>query len=126
MLETDAGRVAQAVAMAREVQKQRPKEPIGYVLEGDVHAQKKSWSEAAAAYRTGLKQVGTVDLAIKLHGALVAAGNAAEADGWRRHGSRSIQRTRRSRLYLAESGARQEAITRPRPGNTGNCSTAAG
>ena len=42
-----AGRTPQAVAMAREVQKQRPNEAVGYVLEGDVHAQKKAWNEAA-------------------------------------------------------------------------------
>ena len=66
--------------MAREVQKQLPKEPLGYVLEGDVHALKAAWNDAATSYRTGLKQAGTVELAIRLYGALVAAGNATEAE----------------------------------------------
>ena len=79
MLELDAGRTTQAVAMAREVQKQRPKESIGYVLEGDAYVYKKSWSRAATAYRTGLKQAGT-DLAMKLHAVLIAAGKRKEAD----------------------------------------------
>lgn len=80
MMEIDAGRTPQAVAMARQVQKQRPKEPAGYVLEGDVHAYRKSWTEAATAYRAGLKQTESVELATKLHGSLAAGGNAKEAD----------------------------------------------
>jgi tetratricopeptide (TPR) repeat protein len=35
MLELDAGRVTEALAVARAVQKQRPKEQVGYVFEGD-------------------------------------------------------------------------------------------
>ena len=50
MLDLDAGRTAEALAMARQVQKQRPKEAVGYVLEGDVHALKKGWSEACLLY----------------------------------------------------------------------------
>ena len=58
---------AEAIAIAREVQKQRPKESIGFVLEGDIQATKKAWPEAVTAYRAGLKQVGSSDLAIRLH-----------------------------------------------------------
>ncbi len=54
-LDLDAGRLPQAVAVAREIQKQRPKQPVGYLFEGDIYASKKSWTEAIAAYRAGLK-----------------------------------------------------------------------
>jgi putative PEP-CTERM system TPR-repeat lipoprotein len=80
MLEADSGRLPQAVAMAREVQKQRPQQSIGYVLEGDAYAHRKSWNEAVAAYRAALKQAGTVDAAVKLHEALVAAGTGTDAE----------------------------------------------
>ena len=37
----DAGREADALTMARDVQKQRPKESIGYMLEGDIYVVEK-------------------------------------------------------------------------------------
>ena len=75
-LEISAGRVQRAIAVARDVQKQRPKQSVGYILEGDIRAVRKEWKEAAAAYRMGLKQAGTSDLAVKLYAMLVASGNA--------------------------------------------------
>jgi putative PEP-CTERM system TPR-repeat lipoprotein len=75
-----AERVQDALAVARQVQKQRPTEPIGYVFEGDVHAAKKNWTDAANAYRAGLKQAGkSTELAIRLHAALLASGNGTAA-----------------------------------------------
>lgn len=69
-----------ALGLAREVQKQRPKEPTGFILEGDIHASNKHWPEAIAAYRAGIK-LGTVpELAVKLHSALLAAGNTVELE----------------------------------------------
>jgi putative PEP-CTERM system TPR-repeat lipoprotein len=103
MLDLDAGRTPQAVAMAREVQKQRPKEAIGYLLEGDVNAYTKSWTQAASAYRTGLKQVGTVDLALKLHQVLSAAGNAAEAEKVASNWVKEHPKDTAFRVYLAET-----------------------
>ena len=66
--------------MARDMQRQRPNESIGYLLEGDIRARQKAWVEAAAAYRNGLKKAGTTDLAIRLSMALDAGGNSAEAE----------------------------------------------
>lgn len=80
------GRVQEAVAVAKEVQKQRPKQSIGFLLEGDIHASKKNWDAAAAAYRAGLKSADASDLAIRLHTVLGAGGKAAGAEqfagGW--------------------------------------------
>ena len=73
-------REPQAIAVAREVQKQRPKEAAGYSLEGDVHANRKEWKEAIAAYRAGLTRTGGNDIPIKLYSVLTASGQAAEAD----------------------------------------------
>ncbi|UCV17298.1 XrtA/PEP-CTERM system TPR-repeat protein PrsT [Ferribacterium limneticum] len=69
-----------ALEIARTVQKQRPKEAVGYVLEGDIHAFGKVWPEAIKIFRSGLKQVAAPELAIKLHESLIASENSAEAD----------------------------------------------
>jgi putative PEP-CTERM system TPR-repeat lipoprotein len=77
-----------ALGIAREVQKQRPKEAIGFVLEGDIHTSRKAWKEAIAAFRTALKQEPSSGTAIKLNGALEAGDEKAEAtrfaEGWNR------------------------------------------
>lgn len=109
----DAGRPQEALKIAREVQRQRPGEAIGYILEGDIGAARKSWGEAAAAYRAGLGQTGpqlpAPQLAVKLHAALLAGGSKAEADTFAADWLKKYPREPAFRLYLAESaGARQD------------------
>lgn len=103
LLEVDAGRTAEALAMARQIQKQRPKEAVGYMLEGDVHAFKKSWNEATAAYRTALKQSGANEPALKLHAALAAGGPPGEADRFAENRLKEHANDLQFRLYLAET-----------------------
>lgn len=79
-LDLDEKKFQDAVARARTVQKQRPREAVGYVLEGDISAWQKDWERAALAYRGGLKQVNSSELAMKLHAVLQAAGKTADAD----------------------------------------------
>lgn len=79
-LELEAGNVKAALALAREVQKRRPKDATGHVLEGDVHASRKAWPEAAGAYRVGLTLTPSTEVAVRLHSALLAGDNAAEAE----------------------------------------------
>jgi cellulose synthase operon protein C len=112
MLDIDAGRTAEALATARQVQKQRPTQAIGYVLEGDVYALKKSWGEAANVYRTGIKQSGATELAVKLYAALLAGGASGEADrfadGWLKDHAKDAP----FRLYLADTAsARKDFAT---------------
>ncbi len=80
VLDLDGKKFQDALTTARTVQKQRPKEAVGYVLEGDINAAQKNWDSAATAYRVGLKQVNSPELAIKLHSVLSAAAKGAEAD----------------------------------------------
>ena len=80
VLDLDGKKFQEALTTARTVQKQRPKEAVGYVLEGDIYAFQKNWDSAAAAYRSGLKQVNSTELALKLHSVLLASGKAAEAE----------------------------------------------
>lgn len=80
LLALDAKRTNEAIAIAREVQKQRPKEAVGQALEGDIHSSQKNWNEAIGAYRNALKTTPTTELAVKIHTAILASGNTAEAD----------------------------------------------
>ena len=80
LLALDAKNYTEAINLARTIQKQRPKDVVGYQFEGDVAAVQKKWDAAAEAYRNGLKQGPFAELAAKLHSALNAGGKAADAD----------------------------------------------
>lgn len=103
MLDLDAGRTTEALATARKIQKQHPKNVAGYLLEGDAYALGKSWKEAANAYRNGIKQAGANELAVKIYAVLSAQNIAGEpekfADSW----LKEHPKDNRFRLYLAES-----------------------
>lgn len=108
-LELENGQTREAIALAKDVQKRKPKEAIGYLLEGDIHASKKSWPEAIEVLRSGLKQIGSSDLAIKLHSTLAAAGQAGEADKFADSWLKNHAKDALFRLYLAEqAGARKD------------------
>ena len=80
-LNLDDKKYSEATAITRNMQKQRPKEAIGYILEGDVAAAQKNWEPAATAYRLGIKEVAaSPELAIKLHSVLTTGSKTAEAD----------------------------------------------
>lgn len=97
-----------AIDIARTVQKQRPKEAIGYLLEGDIHALGKAWPETINALRNGLKQIAAPELAIKLDGSLIASGNNAEAEKvagtWLKEHPKDIA----FRMYLGDRATRQK------------------
>lgn len=80
LLAMEGKKTSEALDLARQVQTQRPKEAIGYVLEGDIHRLQNNLSESITVYRHGLKQIPAPELAVKLHTALIAAGNTAEAE----------------------------------------------
>jgi putative PEP-CTERM system TPR-repeat lipoprotein len=80
------GRYAEAIAVAREVQKQRPNEAVGYQMEGDIELQRRNFDAGLAAHRNALQKTQSSDAAVRLHNALLAAGKPADADsfaaGW--------------------------------------------
>ena len=108
MLELDAGRTSEAVAIAKNIQKQHPKNAVGYLLEGDSYALSKSWREAAVAYRNGVKQTGAGELAVKLHAALMAQNAQGEADKFAESWVKEKPKDLRFRLYLAESASNRK------------------
>jgi putative PEP-CTERM system TPR-repeat lipoprotein len=105
LLDMQAGRSADAVAVARNIQQQFPKNPMGFLLEGDVHAAGAAWKEAVNAYRKGIAQTGASELAIKLHTALTAQNVRGEADKFAAAWQKEHPKDQRFRLYLAELAA---------------------
>jgi putative PEP-CTERM system TPR-repeat lipoprotein len=81
-LELAAKRPKEALATAREVQRQRPDEAVGHALEGDVEAMQRNWTASVAAYRAGLQKKSGDRLAPKLHAAMVAGGSRTAAEQW--------------------------------------------
>lgn len=74
-------RAADALAVVRDVQRQRPEEAVGYALEGDVHGATQNWSAALAAFDKALKLApDSSDLAIRLHMAHLAGQKSRDAD----------------------------------------------
>lgn len=71
--------VDEAIQVARGVQKRRPAESVGYVIEGEVHASQRAWDKAIAAYRAGLERDRSVQMAMRLHAAYLSAQREPDA-----------------------------------------------
>jgi putative PEP-CTERM system TPR-repeat lipoprotein len=106
-LELAAKRPKEALATAREVQKQRTDEAIGHALEGDVESMQGKWSAAVAAYRAGLPKKNGEQLAPKLHAALAAGGPRAAADQWAAEWIKSHPKDARFLSYLGDTALAQ-------------------
>ena len=89
-----------ALAISRTVQKQRPKEAVGYLMEGQIHAAGKAWDQAADTLRAGLKQIPSAQLAVPLHEVLLSAGKKPEADRWAAEWLRTQPKDAAFSLYL--------------------------
>lgn len=103
LLALDAKNYAEATALARSIQKQRPKQAIGYQFEGDIAAAQKKWDVAAEVYRAGLKQGTFPVLAIKAHGALMVGGKTADADKFAASWLRDNPKDSAMRMALAST-----------------------
>jgi predicted Zn-dependent protease len=77
-----------ALAIARTVQAQRPEEPMGYAMEGEIQLSEKRYDLAATAFRNALTKPESSGLAARLHLAFVRAQKGDEAarfaDSWRK------------------------------------------
>jgi putative PEP-CTERM system TPR-repeat lipoprotein len=75
------GKAAEALEIARTIQKQRPREDVGYAFEGTIEGSRKRYDEALQAYRAGIKATGgTSELAMGVHTTLTAMKQPAQAD----------------------------------------------
>ncbi len=73
-------RPADALAIARALQKSHPKDPGGFALEGDILRTQGNWPGAIAAHRTALAQARGTEGVVRLHQTYLMAGQKAEAD----------------------------------------------
>jgi putative PEP-CTERM system TPR-repeat lipoprotein len=107
-VQVQAGRYDEAIAEARELQKKRPKDALGFVIEGDILVTQKKWVEAATIYRVALGRSPDLLTANKA----VAALKKVEADGtaqglvakWLRENPKDLA----ARLYLADRDMAQK------------------
>lgn len=67
------------LAIARALQKRMPGSAVGFGLEGDIEAARKKWQAAATAFKAGVNKQDAGSMPARLHAALKAAGNGAEA-----------------------------------------------
>lgn len=75
-----ANRWADAIAISRSVQSQRPNETTGYDIEAEINTTRGRPEDAADVYRRALRKYPVTIMAVKLHTALRATGKTAEAD----------------------------------------------
>ncbi|GAA5185545.1 tetratricopeptide repeat protein [Niveibacterium umoris] len=101
-LKIEQRNTAEAVTIAREVQKQHPKEAIGWLYEADAYAQVKDWPQANKAYAKAYELGKSSMVVAKYHGGLFEAGQRAEADklaaAWLNQNPKDVG----FRSYLAE------------------------
>ena len=74
-----AGKPEEALKEAKAVQKARPKEAIGFAMEGDVLESQKRHADAAKAYAEGIKRQPVPELVVRQIQLLEVAGLSAEA-----------------------------------------------
>ena len=95
-------RPAEAVTLARELQKQTPTDGLGWQLEGDAEASRKSVEPALAAWRTSLQKTKSTEYAVKLHSGLLSSGKRADAERWAADWEKENPKDAGFRFYLAD------------------------
>jgi len=95
-------RTADALKVARTIQRQRSDSAAGHLLEADVHAAAKDWAQAAPVYQKALDRTPVGEIAIKLHAALLRNGKQAEAEKMATTWLRTQPKDVVMRSYLAE------------------------
>lgn len=107
-LEFQAGRKGEALKIAQQIQKQQPKLPVGYVLEGDLLAADKQYDKAAEKYDQAYRLVKSGELAMRLHGVLTQAGKAREGEARMLQWLKEKPGDLAARAVLAESYLQQK------------------
>jgi putative PEP-CTERM system TPR-repeat lipoprotein len=104
-LNVEAKKYAEANKIARSVQEQRPKEPVGYVFAAEVAIAQKNWDAAATGYRAALQREPAAAIAMRLHAVLLASKKDSEAatfaESWLKEHPRDVLFL----TYLAERAA---------------------
>lgn len=87
--------VDEALRVARDVQRQRPKAALGYVMEGELMMSSSKADQAIKAYREALSRERTATNVTRLHAALERDDKAADArtlvDGWLKDNPKDVE-----------------------------------
>lgn len=73
------GNAREALTLVRSVQRARPRDPAGPLLEARVHESQGSWPAAVASYRSALALQPSTEAAVGLHRSLLRLGDSAAA-----------------------------------------------
>ncbi len=102
MLEARKENYQGAILTSRQIQKQHPKSPLGYIAEGDLLMKQKNPALAAKAYEHAFSIGKSQPLMVKLHASLTQIGKDKEATSrllqWLKENPNDIP----IRIYLAE------------------------
>ena len=102
LLEYRAGRYDDLLRLAREIQRQYPKLPTGFTLEGDGWMAQQKFAAAETAYEKAFTRSKSDGLAMKLHAASSQTGRAKEANEKILRWLREHPADTAVRLYLAD------------------------
>lgn len=91
-----------ALAVAQRLQRREAQNPAGFVLEAEVHASRQQADAAVAPLRKALELGAGTDAAIRLHGVLLGANRAAEAERFAAGWARDKPRDAAFRFYLGD------------------------
>jgi len=113
VLEVSAGRIDEALRIARQIQSTQPRSPQGFIREGDILLSAKRHGEAAKAYEKALALGRTSGNMMKWHQA-ASAGDGKTADARLVQWLKEKPDDNQVRIYLAETyastGRHKEAI----------------
>lgn len=120
-------RYPDALAVAKEVQKQRADEGIGFALEGDIQAHQRNVDGAVAAYNVALKKSKSSETAVRVHSLLRNSGRMPEAEkfalAWEKDNPKDAAflfhraDTALAQRELAQAETRYRAVIELQPGN---------
>lgn len=100
--------LGEALRVTRDVQKQRPKEAIGYVMEGELQMYAGKFDAAADSYREAIARERNAIGVTRLHAALERQGKARDAkalvDGW----MKEFPKDNAVPMYLADAALSQK------------------
>jgi putative PEP-CTERM system TPR-repeat lipoprotein len=99
-----------ALALAREVQQQRPDQAVGFLLEGEIDIAAKQWDAAITALRQAITKTAPAQAPGRLHHALRQAGRSAEADALAASWLRSHPGDALFRFYLGDVALAQQDL----------------
>ncbi len=82
MVAVSRKRFDEGLAIARQLQKDRPNESVGWQLQSDIQALQRDWPAAINSMRESLKRASTREAAVRLVELYAAAGRLQEADAF--------------------------------------------